>query len=109
MKKRAEVIPLTDDPNRPLNPKHASIFIKRLWREGKVTWREHGERRQRERDFDTLEVEALVLNGTVVGVGGREDDCWRYEVEDRQRTKRLIVAIRRERLQIVTIIRQGRT
>ncbi|MBV8054196.1 MAG: hypothetical protein JOZ29_02775 [Deltaproteobacteria bacterium] len=108
MKKKAEVIPLADDPNRPLSSKHASIFIKKLWREGKVTWREHAEGRKKERDFDTLEVETLVLQGTVIGVGGRQDDCWRYEIEDRQRTKRLIVAIRRERIQIITIERLGR-
>lgn len=108
MKKKAEVIPPTDDPDRPLTPKHASIFIKKLWREGKVTWRDHGKRRKQERDFDTLEVEKLVLEGTVVGPSGRMGDCWKYEIEDRQRTKRVVVAVRRERIQVVTIIRLGR-
>ena len=108
MKKKAGVIPLTDDPTRPLPPKHAAIVVRKLWREGKVTWREHAARRKDERDFDTLEVEALVLNGVVIGVSGREGNCWRYEIEDRQQTKRLVLAIRRERLEIVTVTRLGR-
>jgi hypothetical protein len=108
MKKKAQVIPLTDDRERPLSLKHASISIKKLWREGRVTWKEHAEERKEERAFDTLEVETLILQGTVVGVGGRQDDCWRYEIEDRQQTKRLIVAVRRERIQIITIERRGR-
>jgi hypothetical protein len=109
MKKKAELIPrIADDPRRPLQPKHATILAKRLWREGKVTWKEHGEQRKQEREFDTLEVESLILNGTVVGVSGWTGDCWIYEIEDRQRTKRLVVAVRRESLQIITIIRLGR-
>jgi hypothetical protein len=105
MKKKAQVIPLIDDPHRPLSTKHASILIKKLWREGKVTWQEHAKERKAERAFDTLEVETLVLQGTVVGVGGRQNDCWRYEIEDRQQTKRLIVAIRKDVIQIITIER----
>jgi hypothetical protein len=108
MKKKAQAIPRIDDPQHPLSLKHASIFIKKLWREGKVTWREHAQERREERAFDTLEVETLVLQGTVVGVGGRQNDCWRYEIEDRQQTKRLVVAVRRERIQIITIERRRR-
>jgi hypothetical protein len=106
--KKAEVIPLTDDPDHPLNPKHAAIVIKRLWREGRVTWRQHGKKQRGQRDFDTLEVEALVLKGTVVGPSGRSESCWKYEIEDRQQTQRLVVAVRRNTIQIITIIRLGR-
>lgn len=95
-------------PERPLHPKHATILIKRLWREGRVTWAEHSERRTREREFDTLEVEELVRNGMVVGIGSRSQGSWKYELEDRRRTKRLVMSILGDLLEIVTIIRLER-
>jgi len=107
VRRRAEVIPLSD-PNRPLQPRHAAVVIKRLWKEGRVTWKQHGKLRRKQREFDTLEIESLVLNGTVVGPSGCSDGCWTYEVEDRQQTKRLVVSVRRDILRIVTIIRMER-
>jgi hypothetical protein len=93
------------DPDQPLEPKHAAQIIKRLWREGRITWREHGTQRKNLRDFNTIEVEFLIKLGVYLGPTGKADGRWSYEIEDRQRKTRLVVSIGRNLLHIVTIIR----
>jgi hypothetical protein len=105
---KAEVIRI-GDPEQPLLPQHAAKLIRRLWRQGKVTWRDYGAaERKQERGFTTLEVEALIINGFCVGPSGKSDGRWSYEIEDRQQTKRLVASVGRDLLHIVTIVRNAR-
>lgn len=104
---KAEIIRVLD-PAQPLISKHAALLIKRLWRQGKVTWREHGTNKKEEREFSTLEIENLIRQGIYIGPSGRAEGRWSYEIEDRLRTQRLVVSIGRDLLHIVTVIRLAR-
>jgi hypothetical protein len=105
-KKAAVVIALDpdDDDTKPLPYTAAMRRIRRLWREGNTTWREHADERRQGRKFTTPELERLMLEGNITGHGHSEGH-WKYTVEDRQRTLKASVSIRRNLLFIISVMR----